>query len=96
MTLPAADLLRLREALADRVYLRICRWHLYLGDAQLAAPLAESLAALLDQGPAAAASQAAGALKVPVGDGKHSVSLAVLLPSSQMAELKDIAAELCR
>ena len=38
--------------LADRLYIQIGGWHLYLGDASLAEPLAIECAARLDQGAA--------------------------------------------
>ena len=51
MSLSSAQLDELSQALADRLYVQVAGWHLYLGDAKLARPLAEELAGLLDQGP---------------------------------------------
>ena len=50
MSLSSAQLDELGQALADRLYVQVAGWHLYLGDAKLARPLAEELAGLLDQG----------------------------------------------
>ena len=43
MTLSSAQLDELSQALADRLYVQVAGWHLYLGDAKLARPLAEEL-----------------------------------------------------
>ena len=40
MTLSATDLKDLELALADRLYVQVASWHLYLGDAGLAQTLA--------------------------------------------------------
>ena len=40
MSLSASDLQDLQSALADRLYVQISGWHLYLGDADLASALA--------------------------------------------------------
>ena len=36
MTLAAADLEELSRSIADRLYVQVAGWHLYLGDAGLA------------------------------------------------------------
>ena len=50
MTLAAADLEELSRTIADRLYVQVAGWHLYLGDAGLAQTLAIECAARLDQG----------------------------------------------
>ncbi|MFL0723604.1 MAG: DUF3181 family protein, partial [Prochlorococcus sp.] len=40
MSIDPADLQELQISLADRIYLQIASWHLYLGDAGLAENLA--------------------------------------------------------
>ena len=55
MTLDSADLRALTSTLADRLYIQVAGWHLYLGDAGLAEPLAIECSALLDQGAVVAA-----------------------------------------
>ena len=47
MTLAAADLEELARAIADRLYVQVAGWHLYLGDAGLAQTLAIECAARL-------------------------------------------------
>jgi hypothetical protein len=65
MSLSASDLHDLEVALADRLYLQIAGWHLYLGDAGLAQPLAIECAARLDEGSAICARQALEAVLEP-------------------------------
>ncbi|MFO0118546.1 MAG: DUF3181 family protein, partial [Cyanobium sp.] len=69
MTLSAQDLAELTSALADRLYLQVANWNLYLGDAGLAATLASECAARLDQGAAVCARQALEAVPVGIGGG---------------------------
>ena len=68
MTLAAPDLDELSRGIADRLYLQVASWHLYLGDAGLAQPLAIECAARLDQGAAVCARQALEAVQVPIGE----------------------------
>ena len=65
MTLDSADLRALTSTLADRLYIQVAGWHLYLGDAGLAEALAIECSALLDQGAVVAARQALEAVQVP-------------------------------
>lgn len=80
MTLSAAQLGDLSDAIADRIYVQVAGWHLYLGDAKLARPLAEELAGLLSQGTAAAVRMALERLQVPIGAGSTRLPLARLIP----------------
>jgi hypothetical protein len=96
MTLPAADLKSLEVALADRLYLQIAGWHLYLGDAGLAQALAIECAARLDQGAAVCGRQALEAVQVPVGGGSTRLPLARLIPAGQLRDLEDILEPFCR
>ena len=50
MSLSASDLQDLQSALADRLYVQISGWHLYLGDADLASALAIECSARINQG----------------------------------------------
>ena len=80
----------LTAELADRLYIQIGGWHLYLGDAALAEPLAIECAARLDQGPAVCARQALEALQVPIGGGSSRLPLARLIPPGQLQDLEDL------
>ena len=96
MSLSASDLKDLQAAVADRLYLQINGWHLYLGDAGLAETLAIECSALLDQGPAVCARRALEAVQVPLGAGSSRLPLSRLLPSSQLSELEQILEDHCR
>ena len=67
MSLDAADLRDLTTAISDRLFIQVAGWHLYLGDAGLAEPLAIECSARLDQGATVAARQALEALQVSLG-----------------------------
>ena len=95
MSLPADALQDLQVALADRLFLQIGGWHLYLGDADLAAALAIECSARVNQGAAIAARQAVEAVKVPVGGGASQLPLARLLPPTQLRDLEEILEPYC-
>ena len=90
MTLAARDLEELTTAIADRLYLQVASWNLYLGDAGLARELAIECAARLDQGAAVCARQALESLQVPIGGGATRLPLARLIPSGQLRDLEEL------
>jgi hypothetical protein len=96
MSLSAGDLKDLEVALADRLYLQVASWHLYLGDAGLAQPLAIECAARLDQGAAVCARQALEAVQVPIGAGSTRLPLARLIPAGQLRDLEEVLEPFCR
>ena len=96
MSLSAADLQDLQATLADRLYVQISGWHLHLGDAELAGPLAIECSALVDQGAAVAARRAVAAVKVQIAGGASQLPLARLLPPAQLRELEEILEPYCR
>jgi hypothetical protein len=96
MSLSAGDLKDLEVALADRLYLQVAGWHLYLGDAGLAQTLAIECAARLDQGTAVCARQALEAVQVPIGGGGTRLPLARLIPAGQLRDLEEVLEPFCR
>jgi hypothetical protein len=96
MSLSANELRDLEVALADRLYLQVGGWHLYLGDAGLAQAVAIECAARLDQGIAVCARQALEAVQVPVGGGTTRLPLARLVPAGQLRDLEEILEPFCR
>ena len=96
MTLSAQDLAELTGALADRLYLQVANWNLYLGDAGLATTLASECAARLDQGAAVCARQALEAVQVPIGGGPTRLPLARLVPAGQLRDLEEVLEPFCR
>jgi hypothetical protein len=95
MTLAAADLEELTRAIADRLYVQVTGWHLYLGDAGLAQILAIECAARLDQGAEVCARQALEAVQVPIGGGATRLPLARLVPAGQLRDLEDVLQPFC-
>ena len=95
MTLAAADLEELARAIADRLYVQVAGWHLYLGDAGLAQTLAIECAARLDQGAEVWARQALEAVQVPIGGGATRLPLARLVPAGQLRDLEDVLQPFC-
>ncbi len=96
MTLSATELNELRDALADRLYLQVANWHLYLGDAGLAQELAIECAARLDQGSGVCARQALEAVQVPIGGGSTRLPMARLIPAGQLRDLEEVLEPFCR
>ena len=95
MNLSASQLKDLEVALADRLYLQVAGWHLYLGDAGLAQTLAIECAARIDQGCTVCARQALEAVQVPIGGGPTRLPLARLVPSGQLMDLEEILEPFC-
>ncbi len=95
MTLAAAELEELSRTIADRLYVQVAGWHLYLGDAGLAQTLAIECAARLDQGAEVCARQALEAVQVPIGGGGTRLPLARLVPAGQLRDLEDVLQPFC-
>jgi hypothetical protein len=95
MTLAAAELEELSRSIADRLYVQVAGWHLYLGDAGLAQTLAIECAARLDQGAEVCARQALEAVQVPIGGGGTRLPLARLVPAGQLRDLEDVLQPFC-
>jgi hypothetical protein len=94
MTLSPGQIKDLENALAERLYLQVAGWHLYLGDAGLAQQLAIECVARLDQGAAVCARQALEAVQVPIGGGPTRLPLARLVPAGQLRDLEDVLQDL--
>lgn len=96
MTLSASEIRDLQLEIADRLYIQVGGWHLYLGDAGVAEALAIECAARLDQGAAVCARQALEAVQVPIGGGNTRLPLARLIPTGQLRDLEEILTPFCR
>ncbi len=90
MPLSASAIRDLQQQIADRLYIQIAGWHLYLGDAGLAEALAIECAARLEQGAGVCARQALEAVQVPIGGGSSRLPLARLVPAGQLQDLEDL------
>ena len=80
----------LENIISQKVFIKIEKWNLYLGDAGLARHLAIECISNKDQGPCAAAKMSLRAINVKVGDGVKSIPLINLITTSQILDLEEI------
>ena len=80
----------LENIISEKVFIKIEKWNLYLGDAGLARHLAIECISNKDQGPLEAAKISLQAINVKVGDGINSIPLINLITSAQIIELEEI------
>ncbi len=90
MAIDAIQLKELAISIADRIYIRIENWNLYLGDAGLSEALAIECQANLDNGARIAARKAVESLQVNLGGANSKIPLSRLIPPAQISELEDI------
>ncbi|KGF96223.1 hypothetical protein EU96_1967 [Prochlorococcus marinus str. MIT 9302] len=80
----------LENSISEKVYIKIEKWNLYLGDAGLARNLAIECISNKDQGTLEAAKISLKAINVKVGDGLKSIPLINFITSAQILELEEI------
>ena len=80
----------LENIISEKVFIKIEKWNLYLGDAGLARNLAIECISNKNQGPLEAAKISLKAINVKVGDGVNSIPLIKLITNSQIQELEEI------
>ena len=80
----------LENIISEKVFIKIEKWNLYLGDAGLARHLAIECIRNKDQGPLEAAKISLKSISVKVGDGINNVPLINLITTSQIQELGEI------
>ena len=80
----------LENIISEKIFIKIEKWNLYLGDAGLARRLAIECISNKDQGPIEAAKISLKAINVKVGDGVNNVPLINLVTTSQVLELEEI------
>ena len=80
----------LENIISEKVFIKIEKWNLYLGDAGLARLLAIECISNKDRGPMEAAKISLKAINVKVGDGVKSIPLINLITASQIIELEEI------
>ncbi len=80
----------LENIISEKVFIKIEKWNLYLGDAGLARNIAIECISNKEQGPLKAAKISLQALDVKVGDGIKNIPLIDLITSSQILELEEI------
>ena len=80
----------LENIISEKVFIKIEKWNLFLGDAGLARHLAIECVSNKEQGPLEAAKISLQAINVKVGDGINNIPLINLITSSQILELEEI------
>ena len=80
----------LENIISEKVFIKIEKWNLYLGDAGLARNLAIECISNKVQGPLEASKISLKAINVKVGDGVNSIPLINLITNSQILELEEI------
>jgi len=80
----------LENIISEKVFIKIEKWNLYLGDAGLARNLAIECISNKDLAPLEAAKISLKAINVKVGDGVNSIPLVNLITTSQILELEEI------
>ena len=80
----------LENIISEKVFIKIEKWNLYLGDAGLARNLAIECISNKDQGTLEAAKISLKAINVKVGDGLKNIPLINLITSAQILELEEI------
>jgi len=80
----------LENVISEKVFIKIEKWNLYLGDAGLARQLAIECISNKNQGSLEAAKLSLKAINVKVGDGVNSIPLINLITNSQILELEEI------
>ena len=80
----------LENIISEKVFIKIEKWNLYLGDAGLARHLAIECISNKEQGPLEASKISLKTINVKVGDGVNSIPLINLITTSQVQELQEI------
>ena len=80
----------LENIISEKVFIKIQKWNLYLGDAGLARNLAIECISNKDQGPLEAAKISLKEIDVKVGDGIKTIPLINLITTTQIQELEEI------
>ena len=80
----------LENIISEKIFIKIEKWNLYLGDAGLARNLAIECISNFNKGSQEAAKLSLNTIKVKIGDGKETIPLSLLVTSSQIADLEEI------
>ena len=87
---PQIQISDLENIISEKIFIKIEKWNLYLGDAGLARNLSIACISNKDQGASEAAKISLKEINVKVGDGVKSIPLMNLITSSQIIELEEI------
>ena len=92
----SAQINELAVTIADRLFIKVGNWNLYLGDAGLAKDLAIECQAYLEEGPNVAARKGLEGIQVKLGGGNTRLPLSRLIPPNQFFDLEEILEPYCR
>ena len=95
-SIDSSQINELAVSIADRLFIKVGNWNLYLGDAGLAKDLAIECQANFDQGTNVAARKGLEAIQVKLGGGKMRLPLSKLIPPNQFFDLEEILEPYCR
>ena len=95
-SIDSSQINELAESIADRLFIQVGNWNLYLGDAGFAKDLAIGCQANLHQGADVAAKKGLEAIQVKLGGGKTKLPLSKLIPPNQFFDLEEILEPYCR
>ena len=84
----------LENIISEKIFIKIEKWNLYLGDAGLARKLAIECISNFDKANQEAAKLSLKAIKVKIGDGSETIPLLSLVTSKQIYDLEEILANL--
>ena len=80
----------LENIISEKIFIKIEKWNLYLGDAGLARSLAIECISNSNKGNKEAAKLSLNTIKVKIGDGDEMIPLYNLVTSSQISDLEEI------
>lgn len=95
-SIDASQISELEVLIADRLFIQVGNWNLYLGDAGLAKDLAIECQINVQQGANVAARKALEAVQVKLGGGGTKLPLSRLIPPNQLFDLEEILEPYCR
>ena len=94
-SIDSSQINELAVSIADRLFIQVGNWNLYLGDAGLAKDLAFECQANFDQGSNVAARKGLEAIHVKLGGGNTKLPLSKLIPPNQFFDLEEILEPYC-
>ena len=95
-SIDSSQINELAVSIADRLFIKVGNWNLYLGDAGLAKDLAIECQANFEQGASIAARKGLEAIQVQLGGGTTRLPLSRLIPPNQVFDLEEILEPYCR
>ena len=78
----------LENIISEKIFIKIEKWNLYLGDAGLARNLAIECISNSNKGSQEAVKFSLNKIKVKIGDGKETIPLYSLVTSAQISDLE--------